>query len=159
MGSAVQTAISNQAATILSGAALAAVAGIMLGGAMRPQLIFDGRPNGPQMFANGGGPRSTGPFDPGGSYASYNGNIPVYVIGTDYAQAAYVAAPPVEEDHQQLARNDASPPEPAALTHAAYAEPPAPLVVYPSLAGGRPYEAETPEPPPPPEDEAPVITG
>ena len=31
----------NEGAAILSGAALAAVLGIMLGGSMRPQLIFD----------------------------------------------------------------------------------------------------------------------
>lgn len=154
-----QTAISKRGATILSGAALAAVAGIMLGGAMRPQLIFDGRPNGPQMFANGGGPRSSGPFDPGGSYANYSGELPSYVIGTDYAQAAYVAAPPVEEEHQQLASNETPPPEPAALTPATYDEPPAPLVVYPSMAGGRSYDAENPEPPPPPDADPPVITG
>ena len=155
-----QTAISNQGATILSGAALAAVAGILLGGAMRPQLIFgDDRPSGPQVLANGGGPRSSGPFDPGGSYASYSGNIPEYVIGTDYAQAAYVAAPPIEEGHQKLASNDTPPAEPTTLTHATYDEPPAPLVVYPSLAGGRSYDAETPEPPPPPDDDPPVITG
>ena len=154
-----QTAVSKQGATILSGAALAAVAGIMLGGAMRPQLIFDGRPNGPQMFANGGGPRSTGPFDPGGAYASYSGEIPSYVIGTDYAQAAYVAAPPVEEDHQQLARNDTPPPEPMSPAHATNNEPPPPLVVYPSLAGGRSYDAGTPEPPPTPDDDPPTITG
>jgi hypothetical protein len=139
---------------ILSGAAVAAVAGILLGGAMQPQLIFDGRPNGPQMFASGGGPRSTGPFEPGGPNASYSGNLPSYVIGTDYAQAAYVAAPPIEEHHRQLVRNDAPAPE----STAGYDEPPAPLVVYPSLAGGRDYDAETPQPSPP-DDDPPTITG
>ena len=159
MGSRVKMAGSSNLAAILAGAAVAAVAGIMLGGAMRPQLIFDGRPNGPQMFANGGGPRSTGPFDPGGSYASYSGNIPTYVIGTDYAQGAYVAAPPIEDGHQPPAAEEAAPSEPATMTRAMYDDAPPPLVVYPSLAGGRSYDAETPQPPPPPQDDPPVITG
>lgn len=159
MGSTVQVEVSKQGATILSGAALAAVLGIMLGGAMRPQLVFGDRPNGPQMFATGGGPRSTGPFDSGSSYANYGGAIPDYVIGTDYAQSAYVAAPPVEEEPRRAAHNERTPPEPVTLTHAAYDEPPAPLVVYPSVAGGRSYDADTPEPPPLQEDDRPVITG
>jgi hypothetical protein len=152
-------AISKDNATFLSGAALAAVVGIMLGGAMQPQLAFDGRPMGPQMFAAGGGPRSTGPFDSGASYANYGGGIPEYVIGTDYAQAAYIEAPPIAEERRQVARNDAEPPEPASFSHVAYDEPPLPQVTYPSLAGGAAYDDETPAPPPPPEDEPPTITG
>ncbi|MDB5425773.1 MAG: hypothetical protein JWQ29_3189 [Phenylobacterium sp.] len=154
-----QTAISNQGAAILSGAALAAVAGLMLGGAMRPQLAFDGRPMGPQMFANGGGPRSTGPFDPGGSYAAYGAELPTYVIGTDYAQQAYVGAPPIAEERRQIARNDVEPPEPAPLARPAYDEPPLPEIVYPSIAGGRSYGEDAPAAPPPPDDAAPTITG
>jgi len=149
----VKLVVSNEGAAILSGAALAAVLGIMLGGAMRPQLIFDGRPMGPQMFAVGGGPRSTGP------YASYSGNIPSYVTGTDYAQAAYVLAPPIAEEQRQVARNDAVKPDPAPISRAPYYENPPPLVVYPSEAGGSAYHADTAAPAPPPEDPAPTITG
>jgi len=155
----VKLVVSNEGAAILSGAALAAVLGIMLGGAMRPQLIFDGRPMGPQMFAVGGGPRSTGPFDAGGANASYSGNIPSYVTGTDYAQAAYVQAPPIAEEQRQVARNDAVKPDPAPISRAPYYENPPPLVVYPSEAGGSAYHADTAAPAPPPEDPAPTITG
>ena len=155
----------NEGAGILCGAALAAVMGIMLGGSMRPQLIFDGRPMGPQMFANGGGPRSTGPFDLRDAYAAYGGKLPTYVTGTDYAQAAYVEeAPvaeetPIAEEPRQVAHNDAQGSTPITLARAAYAEPPAPIIVYPSVTGGTAYERETPPPPAAPEDEPPVITG
>ena len=149
----------NEGAGILCGAALAAVMGIMLGGSMRPQLIFDGRPMGPQMFADGGGARSTGPFDLRDAYAAYGGKLPSYVIGTDYAQTAYVEAPPIAEERQQVVHNDVNAPAPITLARAAYDEPPAPIIVYPSMTGGTAYEREAPPPPAPPEDEPPVITG
>jgi hypothetical protein len=149
----------REQATILSGAAMAAVAGILLGGAMRPQLIFgDDRPMGPQMFAAGGGERSTGPFDPGGSYAAWGGQLPSYVIGTDYAQQAYVEAPPIAEERRQVASNDIEAPEAVASARAAYDEPPLPKVVYPSIAGGASYHDEAPPPPPPPDGD-PTIPG
>ena len=149
----------NEGAAILSGAALAAVLGIMLGGSMRPQLIFEGRPMGPQMFADGGGPRSTGPFDLRDAYAAYGGKLPSYVTGTDYAQTAYVEEAPIAEEPQRVAHDDTQAPAPPPLTRAAYGEPPAPIIVYPSVSGGTAYDAETPPPPAPPEGEAPVITG
>jgi len=159
LGGDVKFVSTSEGATILCGAALAAVIGIMLGGSMRPQLIFEGRPMGPQMFANGGGPRSTGPFDVRDAYAAYGGNLPSYVIGTDYAQTAYVEAPPIAEEPRQVAHNDVEAPAPAALTRTASYEQLTPIIVYPSMTGGTAYEGETPPPPAPPEDEAPVVTG
>lgn len=127
---------------------------------MRPQLIFDGRPMGPQMFADGGGTRSTGPFDLRDAYAAYGGKLPTYVTGTDYAQAAYVDEPAaVEEPNPAPARSEAETPRPVPLTRAGYEVTRLPLVVYPSEAGGAAYQAETPTPPAPPEDEPPTITG
>jgi len=151
---AVAQANTRQGATLFSGAALAAVLGVMLGGAMQPQLAFGDRPMGPQMFATGGGQRSTGPFDNGVSYATAGGEIPSYVIGTDYAQQAYVEAPPIAEERRQLARNDDPPQEPATMARGVYDEPAPIEVVYPSVAGGAAYGAE-----PPPEDDPPAITG
>jgi hypothetical protein len=149
----------NEGAAILSGAALAAVLGIMLGGSMRPQLIFDGRPMGPQMFANGGGPRSTGPFDLRDAYATYGGKLPTYVTGTDYAQTAYIEEAPVAEEPRQVAHTTAENPAPMTLARAAYDEPPAPIIVYPSMTGGSQYDNQTQPPPASSEDEAPTITG
>src|SRR5687767_11524241 len=70
--------------SLFSGMALAAVAGLLTGGAMKPNLGTDDRPAGPQMFAGWSGTRSTGPFDDGMTFASYNGQIPDYVLGTDW---------------------------------------------------------------------------
>ena len=144
------------------GAALAAVLGIMLGGSMRPQLIFDGRPMGPQMFADGGGARSTGPFDLRDAYAAYGGKLPTYVTGTDYLQAAYVEEPAPVEEPQSAMRDQAEPLPPAPLTRAAYDEPRTPVVIYPSEAGGFTYRAEAPPapaPPPPPQEDPVVVVG
>jgi hypothetical protein len=124
----------------LSGAAVALAAGLWLGGLMQPHLDEgDGRPSGPQMFADWAGDRSTGPFDPGTTFVNYQGRIPDYVMGTDWKKrmtwpdetAAVSAAPRDEAGH-----DGTQPREPAAtLTHAAYEDAPPPLHDYPSLGG------------------------
>lgn len=69
----------------LSGAALSLAAGALLGGAMRPNLdARDARPAGPQMVAGWESGQSTGPFDPGVTLAAYSGQLPDYVLGTDW---------------------------------------------------------------------------
>ncbi len=109
---------------LLSGAAAAAISGVLLGGAMQPHLdAADGRPAGPQMFANWSGVRSTGPFDPGTTFASYPGRVPDYVTGTDWKKAM---AWPGE----------------MALAWTVYAESPPVAHVYPSLGGAEPSAVE-----------------
>ena len=139
-------------------------AGILLGGFMQPHLNDGDRPSGPQMFAGWAGTRSTGPFDPGTTFASYQGSPPDYVLGTDWkktmawpSEPAAVSTPPRE---RELARNDELPPDPApTLTRADYEAPrtATPASGYPSLGGGQPASAtatvDTTE------DAAPVITG
>ncbi len=140
---------------LLSGAAAAAITGVLLGGAMQPHLdAADGRPAGPQMFANWSGVRSTGPFDPGTTFASYQGGVPDYVMGTDWKKAmawpderAAVSAP-----SREAAQSDQPPAEaPMVLARVAYDEPPPAGGGYPSLSGGEPSTAQ-----PPPGDEAPA---
>jgi hypothetical protein len=123
----------------LSGAACALVAGLLLGSAMQPHLDGgDGRPAGPQMFANWAGARSTGPFDSGTTFVNYPGATPDYVMGTDWKkrmawpnERAAVSAP------LATAREDVPPPaEVAVLTHAAYEEPRPLAHSYPSVVGG-----------------------
>ena len=119
---------------------------------MQPHLYDgDGRPAGPQMIADWAGDRSTGPFDPGTSFASYQGATPDYVMGTDWKKSmawpderAAVSAPREVVDDEPAP----TPEEPAVLTRAAYDEPAPPPHAYPSLDGGR----ATPSPEP---DEAP----
>jgi hypothetical protein len=122
--------------TVLAGAGIAAVAGLLMGAAAKPQLNLDDRPEGPQILAGWTGVRSTGPFDDGAAFASYNGATPDYVLGTDWKTS--LAQPPLQpEAAPQLARNDeSSPPEDLGFTHAGYeaSAPAAPL--YPSLQGG-----------------------
>jgi len=140
----------------LSGAAVALVAGLLLGGAMQPHLDEgDGRPSGPQMFADWAGDRSTGPFDPGTTFVSYQGKIPDYVMGTDWKkrmawpdETAAVAAAPRDE-----ARNDETSDEmPATLTRAAYDDPPPPAQDYPSLGGAEQAAVGPPTDAPEPSD-------
>jgi len=136
---------------LLSGAAAAAVCGMLLGGAMQPHLdTADARPAGPQMFATWNGARSTGPFDPGAAYAGGQGRVPDYVTGTDgkttaaWPEERAAVSPPARD----TAGDDDPPPDEAAVvTRAAYDEPPAPPQGYPSLGGaaqGPQSEAEAP---------------
>jgi hypothetical protein len=158
-GEQVKVLATKEGATILSGAALAAVLGIMLGGSMRPQLIFGDRPMGPQMFAGGGGPRSTGPFDMRDAYATYGANLPTYVTGTDYVQAAYVEEPETAEQPPVDEPVEAGTPTAATFAQVRYEDVRAPVVVYPSESGGMSYQADAPAQPPSRDDELPVVTG
>ena len=115
--------------------------GVMLGAAMQPTLGLDGRPAGPQILTGRSAERSTGPFDPGPSYAAYGSQLPSYVTGTDYQAAAYGVAPPAEPE-RRLASNETARPEPVELTHVTHEEPPL-VVVYPSMSGGADYGADT----------------
>jgi hypothetical protein len=134
--------------TLYAGAGLALTAGLLMGGAMKPQLSADGRPAGPQIFAGWAGARATGPFDDGASFASYSGQIPAYVIGTDTQKAeASMAAPPAtpqayaeESYYTSPIAEEAPAPEAARLTSAAYASRTAEHVAYPSLDGGAAYD-------------------
>jgi hypothetical protein len=59
-------------------------AGLLMGAAMRPDLEADDRPAGPQVIAEGPQAPPSGPFDDRAAYASYGGQIPDYVLGTDW---------------------------------------------------------------------------
>jgi hypothetical protein len=143
--------------TLASGAALALACGVMLGGSMRPDLGDDGRPAGPQQIAGWAGARSTGPFDPGmpATYASYSGQVPDYVMGTDWKktmawpdQAAAVSPPA----RRVTVADEAAPPDRTPdwaqpVSRTAYDEPPpAPRGRYPSMGGDAPPadDEETP---------------
>jgi hypothetical protein len=138
--------------TLFAGAGLALTAGLLLGAAMKPDLAGDDRPAGPQIFAGWSGARSTGPFDDGVSLARYAGQVPDYVLGTDWrklasAQAPAAAEPPAARSPQE---DPPLPPEPAEpplrasdLTPAVYGAAPAERVLYPSLDGAAAYADES----------------
>jgi len=101
------------------GAGLALTAGLLLGAAMKPELVTDDRPEGPQMFAGWSGARSTGPFDDSGpSYAAYRGQLPDYVLGTDWKKMAEATAILTEPPMPKIA-----PPAETAADAEAYAAP------------------------------------
>lgn len=132
--------------SLFSGIGLAALAGMLMGAAMKPQLDLNDRPAGPQVFAGWSATRSTGPFDDGPTFAAYGGEIPDYVLGTDMQRAVawdHAEPPPVDDVPVVLAAAaviEAEPVGPAASTDATTAPEPEPEpVTYPSLAGGVVY--------------------
>lgn len=145
--------------TLLTGAGIALTAGLLMGAVAKPDLRTDERPEGPQMIAGWAGVRSTGPFDDGATFASYQGQLPDYVLGTDWKKA--VALPPepkpirVAQTETGTETEDDPPPEPVVFTRAAYDEPAREAPSYPSLQGGAPATRD-PLPPadPPGEDGA-----
>lgn len=131
----------------LSGAAVALAAGLMLGGAMQPHLYDGDRPSGPQMFASWAGARSTGPFDPGTSFASYRGQAPDYVMGTDWKKRMTLpdepaAAPTPRREPPTVDGPEA--PTPATFTRTAYEELPPVVHAYPSMDGAHPSVIDVP---------------
>jgi len=147
---------------LLGGAVISLTAGVLLGGAMQPHLDEGDRPAGPQMFADWAGARSTGPFDPGTTFVSYQRKMPDYILGTDWkksmtwSEERAAVSPP-----REVVPAD-PPPEPpietASLTRAAYEEPPPAAHAYPSLNGGQPAPAPD-EAAPADADAAPAIAG
>lgn len=124
---------------LLIGAGVALTAGFMMGAAMKPDLLADQRPEGPQIFTTWAG-ESTGPFDPGASFVAYRGKVPDYVLGTDLTQpklpAVVTEAPPEPQEIADL--------EPIPQADDVTYEAPAPqtpqsnnpVVIYPSMGGG-----------------------
>lgn len=133
--------------TVLLGAGIALAAGLLMGAAAKPDLAADDRPEGPQIMAGWPGARSTGPFDDGATFASYKGQLPDYVLGTDWKKSLAPPPLPREPREERLARNDDAPlPEVVEFTHAAYDEPAHPAPSYPSVQGGEAPPAAEPAP-------------
>ncbi len=130
----------------LPGAAVAVTAGLLMGGAMQPHLdAADGRPAGPQTVAGWEMGRSTGPFDPGVSLAAYHGQMPDYVLGTDWKKTMAwpderaAVSPPSGDTPRDTARDEPDPDDaPAVLTRTSYDEPAAAPHAYPSMGGAGP---------------------
>jgi hypothetical protein len=127
-----------------SGAGVALAMGLLLGGFMHPDLAGDDRPNGPQIILGEAAQRSTGPFDPRPELAAYPGQVPDYVLGTDWKRAADWPPSPaaVALPAPRVARDDEAPPRPV-LARAAYEDdaPPPRRRGYPSLGGDLPTRA------------------
>ncbi|MDB5419281.1 MAG: hypothetical protein JWP50_2700 [Phenylobacterium sp.] len=124
--------------TQLAGAGVALVAGLLMGAAAKPDLNSTDRPEGPQMLAGWGGARGAGPFGDGATFANYSGQVPDYVLGTDWKKAL-IPQPVVAEPSPpaaRLAQNDEPLPD-LSLTQATYDEAPRAPPSYPSVQGGQ----------------------
>ena len=137
--------------SLFAGIALAAMAGMLMGGAMKPTLDADDRPGGPQMLAGGSGARATGPFDDGMSFAGYNGRVPDYVLGTDMQKAAaWDRGEPAAEDAPVQVAAAETGAQPAAFAGPTFDAPAPEPVTYPSMAGGVAYAPQAAAPAEPP---------
>lgn len=140
----------DQWRTLGVGAAGAMASGLLMGAAMQPTLGLD-KISGPQTLTAGGGPRQQ--YDGGEiSVARYEGQVPEYVIGTDWTRPRQIPVQDVSHDPGETVVFAADePPEPVQVARARWREEPSEPVAYPSARGGVPYEANRPAPPPPPD--------
>jgi hypothetical protein len=123
---------------LLTGAGVALAAGLLMGAVAKPDLAGDDRPAGPQILAGWGGGRSTGPFDDGASFANFKGQIPDYVLGTDWKRSLtphVLTADPPPADEMKMAAADDPPDRP--LPRTTYPDPPHAAPSYPSMQGGQ----------------------
>ncbi len=139
-----------------AGAVVALAAGVVFGGALRPQMIE--LAGGPQILVTAAGERSTGPGDGIPTIAGHGGRVPDHVLGTDFARALAPEAPPAEDPAAQpeagpafVAAADPPAEPPGRYGRPTYDEPEPPH--YPSASGGAYLEQDLPEPPDPPIDE------
>lgn len=142
--------------SLAAGVGVSAAAGLLLGAAMQPDLRAPREAEGPQILAGVSGARQDYMANPGGLGGGYVGQVPDYVIGTDWLKARQAEAPEAAfADEVEVVypdRDDEA--EPIAVVR--WREPPREAPHYPSLHGGVAYGVayggELPPPPPPPED-------
>lgn len=147
---------------IAGGVAVASVAGLLMGAALRPELD-EHDAAGPQMQMGESGPRRVlAAYDQG--VAAYSGHIPEYVVGTDWTRPRATTEPEPEplpaEDTGDVMAYEAQD-EAVEVSRTSYVEEYRPAPRYPSMAGNADYEANLPGPPAPPADidSEPAISG
>ncbi|MEW5684178.1 MAG: hypothetical protein AB1942_04600 [Pseudomonadota bacterium] len=145
----------KEARTIGIGVATAAVAGVLLGAALKPTLAV-ADVGGPQQLLAGGGDRfQTAAYDQG--TAAYEGVLPDYVVGTDWVKArqpppAHYAEPPLMTREPEVAVYETPQDLPTRVVPATWKDELRTPTRYPSEAGNVAYEADLPQAPPPPAD-------
>lgn len=147
--------------TLLQGAAVVAVAGLLMGAVAHPNLRGEDEAAGPQMLMNGGGERGAQVIsDPG--VGVYGGRIPEYVVGTDWTRpraepagtdATLSMDEPMVDTGPAVVFADSDDPAQLRMTRTTWQDAPRDPTTYPSARGGVSYEANLPAPPPAPEGE------
>lgn len=134
------------------GLSVATVMGLSAGGAMKPALTdFRG---GPQALAPISGPRAQRVFNAAANWTSYGGDIPDYMIGTDWiAPDMSMAAAAMGPEPAPPKPEDAAP-APTIAPAVAKADEPPPPTRYPSMGGDILAGMDSYEPPTPPENVA-----
>lgn len=147
--------------TIGVGVAVAAVAGVLMGAALKPTLALADI-GGPQQLLAGGGERfETAAYDEG--TAAYEGVLPDYVVGADwvkarqpqvsparYAEPKPTAQAPEPEPEYEVVVYDSPDDLPARVIPAAWRDEVEAPPRYPSEVGNMPTESDLPVPPPAP---------
>ncbi|CAN5478311.1 hypothetical protein BH10PSE5_BH10PSE5_16510 [soil metagenome] len=132
------------------GMAIATVAGLILGGASKPDIREMTDLDGPQLLSGQSGERLGPGFRQTASWTGYNGQVPDYVIGTDWTRPAPVemARAEPEPEPARAVHEDA----PVRWTPAKYESEPAPPPSYPSMGGDILAGLETAHAPPTPQE-------
>lgn len=86
---------------LYAGAGLALAAGMLMGGAMRPQLSAGDRPAGPQINESWTAARASGPFSEDAQLSAYAHGVPDYVTGTDARRVAWTDPPRARRSHRR----------------------------------------------------------
>lgn len=137
------------------GVAIATVAGLILGGVSKPDIREMSDLDGPQLVSGQAGQRLGPGSQQTASWTSYGGQVPDYVIGTDWAHPDHPvemaqAEPEVEPEPARVIHED----PPVRLAPAKYEPEPLPPPSYPSM-GGDILAGLKPALAPPPLEEAP----
>lgn len=136
------------------GLSVATVMGLSAGGAMKPVTTdFQG---GPQSLAPVSGHRARRAIDETTSWTSYGGNIPDYVIGTDWIAPDMSMAAAALDPEPEPSAPDAKTPERVVVEVGKVEEPPAPPTHYPSTGGDILAGMDNYAPPTPPQNVAPA---
>lgn len=135
------------------GLAVAAVLGLMVGGALRPSDEVLDRLETSQMLPSTNPARVYATSSSASSYDNYRWGIPDYVVGTDWLQPAMTSEPEPQAEPEPEAYV-APVREPVRYVVARY-DPPEETVIYPSMGGGvvtdDPTAPEADQPVPAPE--------
>lgn len=138
---------------VFFGMAIATLAGLAIGGASKPDIREMTDLDGPQLVAGQSGQRLDPGFSQAANFTSHGGQVPDYVIGTDWVQPDHPvemaqAEPELEPQPARVIHEE----PPVRLAPAKYESEPVPPPSYPSMGGDILAGLQTALTPPPLEE-------